>query len=245
MKQSMPHMPLDLAGVCFSAEGRDILVDISLSSTHRRIGVVGRNGSGKSTLARLIAGLFEPTSGQVRLGEIEPASDRQGALAAVGILFQNPDHQIIFPTVIEELTFGLRQQGKSKDVAADDARLILESFGKSHWEHAAIHLLSQGQKHLVCLMAIMAMQPRLIVLDEPFAGLDAPTKMQLTRYLDRYDGQVIHITHDPADIANYDEVIWLEAGRLEAQGTAETVLAAYHKAMLEAGATDDIADLAG
>ena len=172
-------------------------------------------------MARLIAGLFEPTSGQVRLGGIEPASDRQGALAAVGILFQNPDHQIIFPTVIEELTFGLRQQGKGKDVAADDARLILESFGKSHWENAAIHLLSQGHKHLVCLMAIMAMQPRLIVLDEPFAGLDA------------------------ADIVNYDEVIWLEAGRLEAKGTAETVLAAYHKAMLEAGATDDIADLAG
>ena len=192
----------------------DVLSAISLRVQERRVGIGGRNGSGKTTLARIIAGLQAPTRGSARIDGDDMARDRKAALRAVGILFQNPDHQIIFPTVLEELAFGLAQQGRKKAAAEAAARAVLARFGKSHWEAAYINTLSHGQKHLVCLMAVTAMAPRLLILDEPFAGLDIPTRAQLSRYLSHYTGNLIHISHDPADLAGYDQALWLERGQI-------------------------------
>lgn len=234
-----------LDGLCFAVDGKAILSDISVNLTASRIGVVGRNGSGKSTLARVIAGLVAPTSGTARMDGLHLSQDRKAALRQVGILFQNPDHQIIFPTVDEEIGFGLRQLGHGKDAVAKMTRDTLTRFGKSHWAGAYINTLSQGQKHLVCLMAVVAMGPKTIILDEPFTGLDIPTKAQLNRYLANYKGGLIHITHDPADLAGYDQVIWLEQGKLAQNGAAADVLPAYIARMTALGGSDDISDLAG
>ncbi|UWQ16022.1 energy-coupling factor ABC transporter ATP-binding protein (plasmid) [Aliiroseovarius sp. M344] len=222
-------------------DGRAILSGVSVDLNARRIGVIGRNGSGKTTFARLLAGLVAPTAGAVTIDGINPAKDRRAALALVGILFQNPDHQIIFPTVIEEVAFGLRQLGQDDPDAR--ALAVLERFGKAHWRDAHVHSLSQGQKQLVCLMSILAMTPRILILDEPFAGLDIPTRMQLARYLDRYDGTLVHVSHDPRDLAGYDQVLWLDRGALQAQGVAGDVLAAFTDDMTKQGEGDDISDL--
>ncbi len=96
-----------LDGAGYAVAGKSILSGLSLTLAEPRIGIIGRNGSGKTSLLRLIAGLVAPTAGQVRVDGIDPFADRKGALAALGILFQNPDHQILFPTVEEELAFGL------------------------------------------------------------------------------------------------------------------------------------------
>ena len=122
---------------------------------------------------------------------------------------------------------------------------MLARFGKSHWEAAYINTLSHGQKHLVCLMAVTAMAPRLLILDEPFAGLDIPTRAQLSRYLSHYTGNLIHISHDPADLAGYDQALWLERGQIAALGARDRVIADYVARMTELGEADDIADLAG
>lgn len=209
-----------------------------------RIGIVGRNGSGKSTLARVIAGLVVPTAGKVRAFGVDVAKDRKAALETVGILFQNPDHQIIFPTVIEELAFGLAQQGQSRAEARANAQQVLAEFGKSHWQDVSIATLSQGQKHLLCLMAVMAMKPRLLILDEPFAGLDIPTRLQLTGYLTRYEGALIHISHDPEDLRDYEELLWLDQGRIRETGPTQAVLESYLQEMERLGGQDDISDLA-
>lgn len=230
--------------VSYAVDGRTILCDLHLTAAVDRLGVIGRNGSGKSTLARLLAGLVRPSSGICRVNGVHVVEDREAALAEVGILFQNPDHQIIFPTVFEEVMFGLRQQGRSKAEAAAAARRTLSVFGKSHWEQAPVHTLSQGQKHLLCLMAVVAMAPRILILDEPFAGLDIPTKAQLASYLALYDGAIVHITHDPADLAGYGEVVWLDAGRICATGPCGKVLPAYLDKMKRLGDADDISDLA-
>lgn len=222
-------------------DGRAILSGVSVDLNARRIGVIGRNGSGKTTFARLLAGLVAPTAGTVTIDGINPAKDRRAALALVGILFQNPDHQIIFPTVIEEVAFGLRQLGQ--DDPDTRALAVLERFGKAHWRDAHVHSLSQGQKQLVCLMSILAMTPRILILDEPFAGLDIPTRMQLARYLDRYDGTLVHVSHDPRDLTGYDQVLWLDRGALQAQGVAGDVLAAFTDDMTKQGEGDDISDL--
>ncbi len=232
-----------LEDVCFSLEGRAILKGVSFVCGQRRIGIVGRNGSGKSTLARMLAGLIMPDAGNVLINGKNIAKDRRAALQDVGILFQNPDHQIIFPTVSEELTFGLEQQGHDKATAQRRARATLEKFGKPQWEEVYINRLSQGQKHLVCLMAIVAMAPRVLILDEPFAGLDIPTKAQLVRYLNLYDGALIHISHDPQDLMGYDQTIWLDQGQVRETGESACVLSAYVTEMNRLGGGDDITDL--
>lgn len=233
-----------LKSVGHCVDGKEILKSISVEIMTARVGIVGRNGSGKSTLARLIAGLIAPTSGSIRVNGHNLAKDRKSALCDVGILFQNPDHQIIFPTVEEEISFGLRQLGQSKDEAAQTTQAVLVKFGKTHWRDAYISALSQGQKHLVCLMSVVAMQPRTIILDEPFTGLDIPTKAQLNRYLSRYQGGLLHITHDPDDLANYDQVIWLEQGEIKHVGATVETLARYVAQMKTLGGCDDISDLA-
>ncbi len=226
-------------------EGQGILHGVTLCGDQRRIGIVGRNGSGKSTLARVIAGLQAPDSGTVQICGVDVAKDRRAAIRTVGILFQNPDHQIIFPTVDEEIAFGLRQLGQSAAEAEDGTRAILARFGKAHWAGAAVHPLSQGQKQLLCLMAILAMRPKLIVLDEPLSGLDIPTRMQLMRYLDGAEAHLIHISHDPAVLARYDRVIWIADGHIAGDGAAAAVLEAFSDDMQRLGGMDDISDLAG
>lgn len=234
-----------LSGASVRRDATTILHDLDLDLRVTRLGVVGRNGSGKSTLARLLAGLIAPTRGQIRINGTDLARKRREALRMVGIIFQNPDHQLIFPTVIEEIAFGLTQLGLPKSGAEEKARETLARFGKSHWHEAYINTLSQGQKHLVCLMAVVAMAPRLLILDEPFAGLDIPTKAQLGRYLrHHFDGDLIHITHDPADLAGYDQTLWLEAGRIRDCGDSARVLADFTAHMQHLGEQDDLSELA-
>lgn len=229
----------------YEAGGRPVLSGVTLHSSARRIGVVGRNGSGKSTLARLLAGLLAPTTGQVRVAGIDIFRDRRAALKTVGILFQNPEHQIIFPRVSEEIAFGLRQQGLDKAQAAARCEAVLRSFDKPHWRDAPISALSQGQKHLVCMMAVLAMRPRLLILDEPYAGLDIPTRRQLGRYLGRAGTHLFHISHEPADLEGCDELFWLDRGRIVAQGAPAQLLPDFTAEMNRLGDLDDIADLAG
>ncbi|QFT58677.1 Biotin transport ATP-binding protein BioM [Sulfitobacter sp. THAF37] len=239
-------MPLiDARNITYAPDGVPVLTDVTLRSDARRIGIVGRNGSGKTSLARVLAGLIVPDSGEVRIAGAAVGTERKAALSAVGILFQNPDHQIIFPTVEEEIAFGLGQMGLAEAEVRAGVQAVLDRFGKTHWAKAAIHRLSQGQRQLVCLMSVLAMRPQVILLDEPFAGLDIPTSMHLSRVLADVDAALIQITHDPAMVAGYDHVLWLDGGTVTAQGAPQEVLSAFEARMTELGAGDDLSDLAG
>jgi len=242
---SAPPPGIQLQDASVTLSGKPILRDVTLSLTEPRIGIVGRNGSGKTTLLRLLAGLIAPSAGRVRLGSFDPARDRRAMLAAIGILFQNPDHQILFPTVDEELAFGLIQTGLSRNAAAQAVAALLASEGRSHWAQAPVSTLSHGQKHYLCLLAVLAMQPATLLLDEPFAGLDLPTQTRLARRLSALPQQIITISHDPAAVAGVDRVIWLEAGRVVADGPPGPVLTAFSAAMDARGASDADTDLAG
>ncbi|MFZ1469603.1 MAG: ABC transporter ATP-binding protein [Paracoccaceae bacterium] len=242
-----------LQGAGYSVAGKAILTGLSLDLGQARIGIIGRNGSGKTSLLRLIAGLIPPTSGTVRIGgriggrvvEFDPFADRKAALAAIGILFQNPDHQILFPTVEEELAFGLRQQGQTQKQALTAARATLATEGRAHWAGAAVSTLSGGQRHWLCLQAVLLMQPETILLDEPFAGLDLPSIARVTRRLAALPQRLITISHDPAAVADADRVIWLEAGRVVADGPPAAVLPAFTAQMARIGEADADADLPG
>jgi biotin transport system ATP-binding protein len=240
-----PAPGIILADASVSLSGKPILTGITAALTEPRIGIIGPNGSGKTTLLRLIAGLIAPTSGTVRLGETDPFADRKATLAALGILFQNPDHQILFPTVEEEIAFGLRQQGHPDPDARRIAAETLAAHGRSHWATAATHTLSQGQRHYLCLMAVLAMAPATILLDEPLAGLDLPTQARLRRSFDALPQRLVTITHDPGMLTGYDRILWLERGRVHMDGPPATVLPAFRAAMTERGAADADTDLPG
>jgi biotin transport system ATP-binding protein len=179
----------------------------------------------------------------VRVAGLDPSRDRKAMLRQVGILFQNPDHQILFPTVEEELAFGLTQMGQTKAEARAAVRDLLAADGRSHWAAAATHTLSQGQRQYLCLMAVLAMAPATLLLDEPFASLDLPAQIRLRRRLAGLSQQIITISHDPAAVGDCDRVIWLEGGKVRADGAAPPVLAEFRTEMARIGERDADTDL--
>ena len=227
-----------LADLSVRLGGRLILEAVTLHLTEARIGILGRNGSGKTTLLRMIAGLVAPTSGTVRVEGADPFKDRQAALSALGILFQNPDHQILFPTAEEELAFGLIQQGWSRTEALTRVHQALATEGRSHWAKTAVSTLSHGQRQYLCLLAVLLMEPRTILLDEPLAGLDLPTQARLTRRFATLPQRLVTITHDPTTLAQADRVIWLEGGRIASDGPPEAVIPGFVDEMAREGDHD-------
>ena len=208
-----------------------ILENLSLSIKEQRVGFIGRNGSGKTTLLRILAGLQELNYGKVLIDGTEVAKKRREAIKKVGIIFQNPDHQIIFPTVGEELRFGLSQLGLSKNEADLKVIACLKQYDKVDWFERSISTLSQGQKHLVCLLSVLLMKPRVLLLDEPFTGIDIPTQLKLEHYLSSLKQTIIHVSHMPETFENYQRLIWMDEGIIQADGTPKTVIEKYRTAM--------------
>lgn len=236
---------IQFSDVSFYRGEKRILGPLDFTLDGPRIGIVGRNGSGKSTLARLMNGLVKPDSGEISVCGVDVAADRGGAVSTVGMIFQNPDHQIIFPTVEEEIAFGLEQKGHSKKDARGAARALLHRHGRDHWAGRPTQALSQGQRHFLCLLSILAMEPRVLVLDEPYAGLDIPTSMQLHRWLEQLEQRVVLITHDPRVLAGFDQVLWLDQGRAQGLGAAGPVLEAFQTHMEKLGGVDAGTDISG
>lgn len=231
--------PIRLTDVSLTLAGKTLLQGVSVTLSGRRIGLIGRNGSGKTTLLRLIAGLLAPTTGSLRLGETDPFNDRKAALRKIGILFQNPDHQILFPTVEEELAFGLAQMGLAQGAALARAQATLAAHGRADWAKAAVSTLSHGQKQWLCLQAVLLMGPETILLDEPFAALDLPTEIRLRRQLQALPQRLVTIAHRPDDLTGCDEVLWLEAGRVAGFGAADQVLPAFAAEMARLGTVEE------
>ncbi|MDF2997641.1 MAG: transporter related protein [Xanthobacteraceae bacterium] len=228
-----PTIRLD--NVTLRRGGREVLSALSLTLTERRIGLIGDNGSGKSSLVRLMNGLLSADVGSVTVHGLDAAKDSSELPRKVGFIFQNPDHQIIFPTVIEEVAFSLEQTGLSRREAASEAKLALARFERAHWADRPVHALSEGEKQLLCIIAVLVMQPAVLVLDEPFSALDLPTRRRLEALIATLDQQVILIAHELDAFGGYDRVLWLEAGRVRMDGAPGEVIAAYRRAVEEGG----------
>lgn len=199
---------------------------LSLRLDDDRIGIVGDNGAGKSSLFRMLCGLDTPRAGRVWVngGEVgaTPHHDR-----SVGMMFQNPDEQIIFPTVEEELGLGLQAAGLHRREAVQQAREWLAARGLGHWAARAVTSLSQGQRQHVCWLALTISSPRTLLLDEPFASLDLPGQALLDREIHAAQQQVIVSTHVLAHVRRFGRVLWLGEGGVRADGPGLEVCAAY------------------
>lgn len=216
-----------LSSVEVSRGARVVFAGLSLTLQQRRIGLVGDNGSGKSTLLRLINGLLLPDAGVVDVMGLETRRYRRTLPAHVGFVFQNVDHQIIFPTVREELAFGLLEQGVAKAEAHAIVARLLAEHGCAAWEDRVVDELSQGQKQLVCILAALAAGPGMLLLDEPFSALDLPTRLALADHLAGLDQQVIMASHDLTLFRDFDRVVWLHAGAVAADGPPGEIVPLY------------------
>ena len=204
---------------------------LNLQLTEKRIGVIGNNGAGKSSLFRLLCGLEQPQSGQVLIDGTPLLQARQHKPGLVGLMFQNPDDQIIFPTVEEELALGLRPQGLNKQQARAKARELLAARGLEHWAERAVGSLSQGQRQQVCWLSLLIAAPQLLLLDEPFASLDLPGQARLAQDIAAAPQQVLVSTHVLDHVRDFERVIWLEQGRLLGDGAGREVCRAYEEAV--------------
>lgn len=226
----MPTIQLDGAGVRVALPGRGerVLVHTtSLSLTERRLAIIGANGSGKSTLARLVNGLVRPTSGRVLVDGLDVA--RQGAAVRrlVGFCFTDPAAQLVMPTCVEDIELSLRRT--VKDAAARRARAleVLAGHGLADHAHDSVHSLSGGQRQLLALAGVLAVEPTIVVADEPTTLLDRANTRRVTDTLFALAQQLILVTHDLDAAARCDRVLVVDAGRVVADGSGDEAVDHY------------------
>ena len=212
------------------APGVTVFEDLSLQvETGSFVAVLGTNGCGKSTLAKHFNSILLPSGGKVYVCGMDTADeDRLMAVRrAVGMVFQNPDNQIVANVVEEDVAFGPENLGVASPEIRRRVDQALRQVGMYEYREHAPHLLSGGQKQRVAIAGIIAMEPKCIVLDEPTAMLDPRGRREVidtVSQLNREKGiTVVLITHHMDEAARADRVVVLDKGKIAADGTPKEV----------------------
>lgn len=194
-----------------------------------KIALLGANGAGKSTLFKHLNGILKPSSGQVIVnGQKISRKNIKEVRQTVGIVFQDPNDQILAPTVEQDVAFGPMNMGLPIKEVESRVSEALELVHMSGFEERSPHHLSGGQKKLVAIAGILAMRPQVIVLDEPTAGLDPLTANKVISVIEKMNKDmgitVILSTHDVDIVPLFaDRVYVIHHGRIEAEGTAREI----------------------
>ncbi len=195
----------------YPGHGRPVLdgADFDLAPG-ARIGLYGPNGCGKTTFLSLLMGLFAPEAGQVmHLGRpVQSEKDFLALRLDVGFLLQHADDQILFPTVLDDVAFGPLNRGLHPDQARDAARAALNQVGLAGFDDRLTHRLSGGEKKLVTLAGVLAMQPKALLLDEPSAGLDPETRGRLAELLQGLETATLVVSHDWDFLERTSQEFW-------------------------------------
>lgn len=209
-------------------DGRLALNDVSLHvEPDEKVALVGPNGSGKTTLMLNLNGILRPTSGTITVAEIELSDATIGQIRArVGLVFQNPDDQLFSPTVFEDVAFGPLHMGLPDTEVQERVKRALASVNMQDFGCRVSYHLSVGEKKRIAVATVLSMDPEILVLDEPTAGLDPRARRNLIAFLKDCEQQTMLIsTHDmrlARDLC--DRVVVLDGGRVVARGPAEDIL---------------------
>ena len=197
------------------------------------VALVGHNGSGKSTLARLLNGLYVPTNGDVVVYGVNTKDEKRiyDVRSRVGMVFQNPDNQMIATNVADDIAFGPENLGVEREEIIRRIDWALEQVGMSEYRDGTPFKLSGGQKQRLAIAGVLAIKPRVMVLDEATAMLDPKGRdevMAVTRKLNREEGMtVVHITHYMDEALGADRLIVMNDGLVVADGKPSEVFKQY------------------
>ena len=210
---------INLKGISFKYAGGPPVLKTLDFKLHRgdRVGLIAPNGSGKTTLLHIIMGLLKPASGQLEIfgRPVKEEKDFAAVRRRIGLLFQDADDQLFSPTVLEDVAFGPLNLGKPKFEAIKIAQKTLAFLGLEGFEDRITFKLSGGEKRLVSLATVLAMEPEVLLLDEPMTGLDRATKAKLTEILAGIDISYILISHDFDFLADTADAIYtMEDGNI-------------------------------
>ena len=220
-------MLIEFKNVSVERERRLVLTELSLTLSEQRIGVIGPNGSGKSSLVRLINGLLLPKTGQVCVDGLDTRQEVGAVRRKVGFVFQNPDNQIVFPVVHEDIEFGLKQREPDPKQRKLRAQAALERLGVGHLTERSVHTLSGGERQLVALAAVLATEPEILVFDEPTTQLDLRLRNRFEQHLARLPQPALVVSHDLALMQQMNRVLVIDQGRLAFDGAPTEALAWY------------------
>lgn len=206
------------------------LDDVSLEIHEgEHIAVLGHNGCGKSTLAKHLNALLLPTEGTVEVDAVDTASeaDLWTIRQTVGMVFQNPDNQLVATTVEEDVAFGPENIGMEPSIIRQRVDEALKAVGMQEYKDKGPHLLSGGQKQRVAIAGIIAMRPKYIVFDEPTAMLDPLGRREVMETMQRLNKEegitIINITHFMEEAVLADRVVVMEHGKIVLSGTPKEV----------------------
>ncbi len=191
--------------------------------------ILGHNGSGKSTLARHFNGLLTPSKGQVLVGgiSVKDKSRLRDIRKQVGMVFQNPDNQLVSTVVEEDVAFGSENQGIPPDEIRQRVTWALETLNMTDYRKESPHQLSGGQKQRVAIAGVLATKPDCIVLDEPTALLDPLGRQEVieaAKKLNRDEGiTVVLITHFMHEAIESDRIVVMDAGEIKLMGTPRDI----------------------
>jgi biotin transport system ATP-binding protein len=222
---------IEAVGVSHRYGERVVVSDLDVRLSEQRIGVVGANGSGKSTFARMLNGLVVPSTGTLTVDGLDTRRHGREVRRRVGFCFTDPDAQIVMPTVAEDVAFGLRRRGLSKQEAAARVEAALAAYGLAdHADHPA-HLLSGGQKQMLALASVLVTEPAVLVMDEPTTLLDLRNAQMVSRVVAELPQQVLLVTHHLDLLDGFDRVLVFDEGRLVCDDEPVPAVAHYRKLM--------------
>ena len=193
------------------------------------LAILGKNGSGKSTLAKLMNGLYIPTKGQVKVCTMDTADDEYTweIRKKAGMVFQNPDNQLVATIVTDDVAFGLENIGIKTEEMPERIEEALENVGMLSYKDRAPHLLSGGQKQRVAIAGILAMRPEIIIFDEATAMLDPKGRKEVfeavTRLNKEHNITVVWITHIMQEAAQCDYIYVCDEAEIVFSGTPKEV----------------------
>lgn len=209
-----------------------------------RVCVLGANGSGKSTLASVICGLLAPDEGDVELaghavctGGVPDLAAYRDARRQLGLVFQNPDDQIVTSVVADDVAFGPENLGVPRAQIAARVARELRRVAMEKYAHADPSRLSGGQRQRVCIAGALAMEPAVLVLDEPSSLLDVRGRAAIMRVMGRLaaaGATLVHVTHFMDEALAADRVVVMQHGRVALEGTPDEVFAAKNAQVIEA-----------